>query len=613
MAVVFKAAQQRIPELAAVALILVLGAAAWTGVRYLDQAQWVQHTLTVQGKLTHIWSLLQDAEIGQRSYVLTGDERFLEVYRGVGASIDKDIDELAKLVSDNPLQSVAVSQAKPLIAERLKIAEETVARRRGGDFDGSLQLVLQGRGLALMNDLRQRFETMQRIEAGLLDDRIASEKFSSLVLAAVLVVAIAGIVASLLGWIALQRSSTRELNASNAMLRQTIAEKEAAEHQMRHMQKMEAIGQLTGGIAHDFNNMLAIIMGGINLARRRLASGDPGADGFLANALEGAQRAAALVARLLAFSRQQPLAPITLDANKFVANISELIQRALGQSVRMETILGGGLWLTKADPAQLENAILNLCVNARDATPENGKVTVETANCHLDDRYALLHPGVPPGQYVLIAVSDTGVGMTPEIAAKAFDPFFTTKDATKGTGLGLSQVFGFVKQSGGHIKIYSEVGEGTTVKIYLPRQYASKADEMRTDAEVLPVRGTEVILLTEDEASVLALTEASLRELGYTVLKASHAKEAIARAQNGEYFDLLLTDIVMPDMNGKKLADAITVLRPGTRVLFMTGFTKNAVVHNGVLDPGVNFLAKPFTIEELSRKVREALDTSVST
>ena len=605
-------AQQRVPELAAIALILVLGAAAWTGVRYLDQAQWVQHTLTVQGKLTHIWSLLQDAEIGQRSYVLTGDERFLDVYHGVDRSIEADIEELAKLVSDNPSQSIAVLQAKPLIAERLVIAEQTIAKRRGGDFNGSLQLVLEGRGLALMNDLRQRFETMQRIEAGLLDDRVASEKRSSLVLAAVLVLAIAGIVASLLGWIASQRRSSRELNATNETLRQTIVEKEAAEQQMRHMQKMEAIGQLTGGIAHDFNNMLAIIMGGINLARRRLASGQAGADQFLGNALEGAQRATALVKRLLAFSRQQPLAPITLDANKFVANISELIQRALGQSVTMETILGGGLWLTKVDPAQLENAILNLCVNARDAMPENGKLTVETANCHLDDRYSLLHPGVPPGQYVLIAVSDTGTGMAPEVVAKAFDPFFTTKDATKGTGLGLSQVFGFVKQSGGHIKIYSEVGEGSTVKLYLPRQYGTRPDDVRVEPEALPVLGTEVILLTEDEASVLELTEASLRELGYTVLRASHAREAIARAQNGEHFDLLLTDIVMPDMNGKKLADAITTLRPGLRVLYMTGFTKNAVVHNGVLDPGVNFLAKPFTIEELSRKVREVLDTSVS-
>lgn len=328
------------------------------------------------------------------------------------------------------------------------------------------------------------------------------------------------------------------------------------------------------------------------------------------SSLEGAQRAATLVKRLLAFSRQQALAPVALDANKFVANILELIQRALGETIRTETILGGGLWLTKADPAQLENAVLNLCVNARDAMPGGGRLTVETANCHLDDQYTRLHPGVPSGQYVLLAVTDTGTGMTADVAARAFDPFFTTKEIEKGTGLGLSQVFGFVKQSGGHIKIYTEAGQGTTIKMYLPRHYGEKPDVVAKDAEAPQHRGSETILLTEDDPRVRAITADSLRELGYSVIEAGHANEALAKARDGASFDMLLTDIVMPDINGRKLADAMRGIRPNVRVLFMTGFTKNAVVHNGVLDPGVHFLAKPFTLDELSRKLREILDAT---
>jgi CheY-like chemotaxis protein len=376
------------------------------------------------------------------------------------------------------------------------------------------------------------------------------------------------------------------------------------------MQKVEAIGQLTGGIAHDFNNMLAVIVSGVGLAQKRLAKGEAGAEAFLAGALDGANRAATLVKRLLAFSRQQPLAPKPIDANKFVAGISELISRAIGEAISMETILGGGLWLTHADPVQLESSLLNLCVNARDAMPEGGKLTVETANCHLDDRYSRLHPGVPAGQYVLIAVTDTGTGMSPEVMAKAFDPFFTTKEQSKGTGLGLSQVYGFVKQTGGHVKVYSEIGQGTTIKIYLPRYYAGEAERATEETSgERQIGGTETILLVEDDARVLELTAAGLRELGYTVLEARNASEALVQIGNGKSVDLLLTDIVMPEMNGRKLADRALELRPDLKVMFMTGFTKNAVVHNGVLDAGVHFLAKPFTLEELSKKIREALET----
>jgi CheY-like chemotaxis protein len=241
--------------------------------------------------------------------------------------------------------------------------------------------------------------------------------------------------------------------------------------------------------------------------------------------------------------------------------------------------------------------------------PEGGRLTVETANCHLDDRYSRLHPGVPAGQYVLIAVTDTGTGMAPEVAAKAFDPFFTTKEQSKGTGLGLSQVYGFVKQSGGHVKVYSEVGQGTTVKIYLPRHYAANVECGEAGVRTSESEGTETVLLVEDDARVLELTAAGLRELGYIVIEARSAREALNHLQLAQRVDLLLTDIVMPEMNGRRLADEAIAMRPDLKVMFMTGFTKNAIVHNGVLDPGVHFLAKPFSLEELSKKLREVLET----
>jgi signal transduction histidine kinase/CheY-like chemotaxis protein len=522
------------------------------------------------------------------------------------------LDTLAKLVTDNPEQVTAIAEVRAPIAQRLELAQRTVDLRRQGDFERARGLVLEGRGWVLMQDLRERFDRMQQAEEVLLNARTAAVRTTISLLSFAIMVALALTGSALAYWIANTRRAARELAVANSALQNSIAERDAAEQQVRQMQKMESIGQLAGGIAHDFNNMLAVITSGISLARRRMAPSEKEADGFLASALEGAHKAATLVRRLLAFSRQQPLAPEAVDANKFVAGMSELIARSLGEAVRMETVLGGGLWVTLADPAQLETSILNLCVNARDAMPEGGRLTLETANCHLDDRYSRLHPGVPPGQYVLIAVSDTGTGMSPDVAAKAFDPFFTTKEIGKGTGLGLSQVFGFVRQSGGHVKIYSEPGQGTTVKIYLPRFYGEATDRQALgQPRADDPKGTETILLVEDDANVLALTATGLRDLGYSVLEARHANEALAQLRNGSRIDLLLTDIIMPDVSGRKLAEQAVALSPSLKVMFMTGFTKNAVVHNGVLDAGVHFLAKPFTLEELSRKVREALETTV--
>jgi PAS domain S-box-containing protein len=413
--------------------------------------------------------------------------------------------------------------------------------------------------------------------------------------------------------VAERRRAEQALQVLNNTLEQRVHDEVYArskvEEQLRQVQKMEAVGQLTGGIAHDFNNMLAVIMGGLNLLQRKLARGETDVERFVEGAIDGAQRAATLTQRLLAFSRQQPLSPEPLIINKLVAGMSELLDRTLGEQVKVETVLAAGLWQVKADPAQLENAILNLAVNARDAMPGGGRLTIETQNAFVDDAYAQEY-AIEGGQYVLIAVADTGAGMEPEVIAKAFDPFFTTKGAGKGTGLGLSQVYGFVRQSGGHVKIYSEPGVGTSVKIYLPRLYGEAAATEQAKRLATVHRGlrSEIILVVEDEERVRALSVEALRELGYGVIEASGPTQALRMLDEGQQVALLFTDVVMPDMSGRQLADRARGKRPNLKVLYTTGYTRNAIVHNGMLDPGTNLLTKPFSIEELAAKVRKMLD-----
>ncbi|HWJ74654.1 MAG TPA: ATP-binding protein [Kaistia sp.] len=420
-----------------------------------------------------------------------------------------------------------------------------------------------------------------------------------------------------LSWLAirdsrLQRASQLSLAAANEGLHVEMSRRESAEDQLRQLQKIEAIGQLTGGIAHDFNNMLAIIVGSLGLMEKRLKRGEHDVQKYLTAAQEGASRAAALTQRLLAFARKQPLAPQTIDPNRFVADMSDLLQRTLTESIRIETVLAAGLWKVRVDPTQLENALLNLAVNARDAMPAGGRLTIETANASIDQAYSAAHGDVPSGQYALLAVTDTGTGMSPEIIKRVFEPFFTTKGIGKGSGLGLSQVYGFVRQSGGHVTIYSELGQGSTVKIYLPRYYGVDAEIDRGHA-LVDSRPTgspeEVILVVEDEAGVRQLSVESLRDLGYTVIDAEGPARALELIGSSPRIDLLFTDIIMPDINGRELADRARVLRPLMKVLYTTGYTHNAVVHNGLLDPGVRLLGKPFSLDQLAASVRAALDS----
>lgn len=407
---------------------------------------------------------------------------------------------------------------------------------------------------------------------------------------------------------------TAELATANAQLTAEMERRQRSEAQLMQIQKIEAVGQLTGGIAHDFNNMLAIVLSSLRLLERRIRRGDFDVQRFVDAATKGAERAATLTARLLAFSRQQPLAPDVTNANELISTMGDILHRTIPESIRIETVLAGGLWRTFVDRPGLESTIINLAANARDAMPNGGKLTIETDNIDLDMSYASAHPDVKPGQYVMIAVSDTGAGMAPDIVERAFDPFFTTKPAGHGTGLGLSQVHGFIKQSGGHVAIYSEAGIGTTVKLYLPRHQGEDKRQVIQNAPPEPMwrpsQATETILVVEDEDAVRRLTVEMLGELGYAALEAENAERALEILETHPQIGALITDIVMPGMNGRMLANEVLAKRPGLPVLFTTGYSRDAIVHHGVLDPDVHVIMKPYSLEVLSAKLHELLKDS---
>ena len=414
-------------------------------------------------------------------------------------------------------------------------------------------------------------------------------------------------------------SMSEELQQLNLTLEErvanAVAERLKTEEALRQAQKMEAVGQLTGGVAHDFNNLLTVIIGGLESVTRNLTP-DLSVEAMqkiersVAMATHGAQRAATLTSRLLAFARRQPLDPRPVDTGRLVTGLADLLQRTLGETVEFETVTGAGLWLTHVDCAELENVLVNLAVNARDAMPHGGRLTIETTNASLDEAYVASIPEpVAPGQYVLLSVTDTGSGMDEATARQVFEPFFTTKEAGKGTGLGLSQVYGFVRQSGGHIRVYSELGVGTTVKVYLPRLVGGTLQAEEAATVTASHGGSETILVVEDHDDLRSHSVGILRELGYHVLDAAHGRAALDTLQANNDVALLFTDVVMPEgLNGRQLADEAVRRRPGLKVLFTTGYTRNAIVHNGQLDPGVNLITKPFTYAELATKVRTLLD-----
>jgi signal transduction histidine kinase/CheY-like chemotaxis protein len=388
-----------------------------------------------------------------------------------------------------------------------------------------------------------------------------------------------------------------------------------AEEMLRQSQKMEAIGQLTGGVAHDFNNLLTVILGNLDVAASSVqARGDKTRQRLarvVDNAANAARRAKTLTQRLLAFSRRQPLDPKPTDVNRLLDGMSDFFQRTLGVNIELELVSATGLWAVEVDRSQMESAILNLVVNAKDAMAGTGKLTIETSNSFIDELYSKQNAQIPVGQYVQIAVTDTGSGMPKEIQEKAFDPFFTTKEPGQGTGLGLSQVYGFVRQSGGHVKIYSEEGQGTTIRILLPRSHANvMVDQIKEDAVTLVGSlGSETVLVVEDESDVRSYLVESLRDLNYRVREAPDGSSALALFDSDPFrIDLLLTDIVMPGINGRQLADELGHRQPGLEVLFISGYARDAIVHQGRLDAGVSMLQKPLTQATLAEKIRDILD-----
>ena len=391
------------------------------------------------------------------------------------------------------------------------------------------------------------------------------------------------------------------------------AEMAALQEQLRQSQKMEAIGQLAGGIAHDFNNLLNIMQGHSQFALMSLKEDDPFRKSF--EAIEkAAMKSVNLVRQILAFSRRQVMEMIVLDLNDLLRGLEKMLRRMIGEDIELLTVVADDLGRVRADPGQIEQVVFNLAINARDAMAQGGKLTIETANVELDEAYAHNHVAVTPGRYVMLAVSDTGIGMTPEVRDRVFEPFFTTKEKGKGTGLGLSTVYGIAKQSGGNIWVYSEPGQGTTFKIYLPR--VDKApEEIKRKAEggELP-QGWETILVVEDEEEVRKLAVLVLQKQGYRVLEAAQGGDALLICeQHKDPIRLMLTDVVMPRMSGRELAERLASLHPEMKVLYMSGYTDNAIVHHGILEEGVNFIPKPFTLDGLARKVREVLDKDPNT
>jgi signal transduction histidine kinase len=599
-------------------LVITVLAALWQTNQGVELNQDVRQSLAQRSSLRLLLRGMQDAEAGQRGYLLTGDEAYLEPYLAGRADIQRELSNLERFASGNAARVAETRRLEELVGAKMEELEVTIEQRRTGRGNLALQRVRDGHGKVVMDEFRAIIaaaETREQaavIEAMAAVDRGARNLRFVVIIAGMLLFGVGALLVVVVRNAMYElRISRDEARTAHERVLQELGAREQAEAKVRQMQKMEAIGQLTGGVAHDFNNMLAVIISALQLAQRRLARGETDIARFTDAAMDGARRAATLTSRLLAFARRQPLQPQVIEPNRVISGMSDLLRRTLGENVQLEVVQGGGVWRSFTDQSELENAILNICVNARDAMPEGGKLTIETSNAFLDEAYAHANSDVTPGQHVMIAITDTGQGMPPEVKARVFEPFYTTKEIGKGTGLGLAHVHGFLQQSGGHVAIYSEVGVGTTVKLYLPR---TQLEERESDAPAsaskeLPLGdvGT-IVLVVEDEERVRNLSVASLRELGYTVVHASNGQEALEKLAAKPAVTLMFTDVVMPGMSGRKLADEAKARYPELKVLYTTGYTQNAIVHNGVIDADARLLLKPYSIEDLARKVRAVLD-----
>jgi signal transduction histidine kinase len=583
----------------------------------------VQNTLEVRLEARLLIRNLQRAVIRERGFLITGEADYLG--SGFPELVDSFLESLAKLkgrVADIPEQAGRLAEIEPDINRLRATLSATIALMTAGRRDQAIDLVRSSGVQGLVEDLTERLDSFVQVEDRLLIEQQASAAAwqnalllligSSLVLAVGLSLALGRST----------RNFMQSLQARTAELEGEIRRREETEVTLRQAQKMEAIGQLTGGVAHDFNNLLTVIMGNLDTMRRNLASRKDQAPADIADrfpklidmALQAARSGAKLTHRLLAFARRQPLEPSRVDCNRLVSDMSELLRRTLGETVNLETVLGGGVWPIFVDPNHVESALLNLALNAQHAMPSGGRLTIETANTYLDQAYVDRFGDLKPGQYVLISVADTGTGIAPEILDRVFEPFFTTRPAEVGSGLGLAMVHGFVKQSGGHVRIYSEPGHGSTVKMYFPRleegrQVAATPAAATASASLVERAGdAETILVVEDNDDVREYARSVLTELGYTVREVSNAREALSIIESGEPIDLLFTDVVLPGgISGRELRDEVARIRPNLPVVFTTGYTPNAIVHHGRLDAGVNLISKPYTRRDLAAKLSQVL------
>jgi signal transduction histidine kinase len=603
----------RLPVILGFCLLAFAGLASIVGTFTSASAHpWLTRSLEVRQAETELLSAIQDAETSQRGYLLTGDPSYLAPLVASRARLVPLEAELQSLTRDDARQQARLSRLHGLINAKMRELEGTVSLQEHGRTAEALAIVKTHEGRDLMHDIRAVTADFDAAELETLRGREANASRLGKVLAVAVSLSV-GLVALLS--VAIARVAgvyETALKDRNRALAIEMAERGKAEAQLHQAQKMESLGQLTGGVAHDFNNMLAVIVGNLDILVRRLTADNGRVKAMAENALAAAHRAAALTRRLLAFSRLQPLDPKTTDINRCVGEMTEMLRRTLGERIAVETVLSGGLWPAFVDRPQLESALLNLAVNARDAMPDGGRLTVETSNTSLDLSYADAQIDVQPGQYVMISVTDTGTGMSPDVIERAFDPFFTTKRVGEGTGLGLSQVHGFLKQSKGHVKIYSEVGVGTTVKLYVPRDVSGRpAGEPVRHAPSIPIEQRFTVLVVEDDPAVRGVAVSALRELGFSSLEADSGAAALECLEKRDDIAVLLTDVVMPVMDGRRLAEAALQLRPDLRVLYMTGYTRNAIVHNGALDANTHLITKPFTIGELDRVLRRILSDRI--